>query len=581
MKMKRLIPLLIFSIYVLASGIDANAQAYDAPPVTISAEKIRMDGKLYYAHKVIEKQTLYSISKAYGVSAEDIIRANPQLGEDGQLKAGSILLIPTVPSVAETKPQTDIPVEEDKAAETDGDRFDGIDYFIHKVKWYENLQSIAKKYKVSEELIIEFNNLESIYVKKRQELKIPDPEFVPAVIAIISGSGPLAGTVNNEEEDHVQPSSEEDESQYSEQAREDYATTGQITISLILPIDSAIEGENGNPNYLDFYSGALMAARELGSKGMELKMNIIDTQEYNSTEDIASQGIVDGSDFIIGPVYTRDIEPMLPYCTEKHMGIVSPLDPKAASLTEGNPYFIQVPVSVSTQFESIADWIKESYEYDAPVLVISEVGGTGGKEKAMAETALINAGIAYSTFSYNILQGRGVEHSISKFLDIHKTNHIVIASENEAFVNDAVRNLNTLCTIDKYNIRAYGVAKLKSFETIETEHYHNINLHLAMGYHVDYDEPSTMRFVSQYRALFNTEPTPFAFQGYDTFMFFAKAAYMRKNEGTRLEDMKKMHLLQSDMRFEKTGTGENNGYENKAVRRVVFRGDYMVENEEY
>ena len=219
--MKRLIPLLIFSIYVLASGIDANAQAYDAPPVTISAEKIRMDGKLYYAHKVIEKQTLYSISKAYGVSAEDIIRANPQLGEDGQLKAGSILLIPTVPSVAETKPQTDIPVEEDKAAETDGDRFDGIDYFIHKVKWYENLQSIAKKYKVSEELIIEFNNLESIYVKKRQELKIPDPEFVPAVIAIISGSGPLAGTVNNEEEGHVQPSSEEDESQYSEQARED------------------------------------------------------------------------------------------------------------------------------------------------------------------------------------------------------------------------------------------------------------------------------------------------------------------------------------------------------------------------
>ena len=513
MKMKRLIPLLIFSLYVLASGIDANAQAYDAPPVTISAEKIRMDGKLYYAHKVIEKQTLYSISKAYGVSAEDIIRANPQLGEDGQLKAGSILLIPTVPSVAETKPQTYIPVEEDKAAETDGDRFDGIDYFIHKVKWYENLQSIAKKYKVSEELIIEFNNLESIYVKKRQELKIPDPEFVPAVIAIISGSGPLAGTVNNEEEGHVQPSSEEDESQYSEQAREDYATTGQITISLILPIDSAIEGENGNPNYLDFYSGALMAARELGSKGMELKMNIIDTQEYNSTEDIASQGIVDGSDFIIGPVYTRDIGPMLPYCTEKHMGIVSPLDPKAASLTE--------------------------------------------------------------------VQGRGVEHSISKFLDIHKTNHIVIASENEAFVNDAVRNLNTLCTIDKYNIRAYGVAKLKSFETIETEHYHNINLHLAMGYHVDYDEPSTMRFVSQYRALFNTEPTPFAFQGYDTFMFFAKAAYMRKNEGTRLEDMKKMHLLQSDMRFEKTGTGENNGYENKAVRRVVFRGDYMVENEEY
>ena len=85
--------LLALSIICLAASHTAYAQDYVAPPVTISQDKVKMDGKLYYSHVVLEKQTLYSISKAYGVSMDDIYEANPSLKETG-LKKNAIILIP-------------------------------------------------------------------------------------------------------------------------------------------------------------------------------------------------------------------------------------------------------------------------------------------------------------------------------------------------------------------------------------------------------------------------------------------------------------------------------------------------------
>lgn len=566
--MKRLIPIFILSLFLLSLE-PAGAQVYEAPPVTVSTEKVRIGGETYYSHKVIEKQTLYSISKAYGVKTEDILKANPGIGPDGQLKAGSIILIPAGKKPAQVQDTVRITTPPAETVKTPADRFDGIDYYTHTVKWYENLQSIAKKYKVSEELLIEFNGLESIYVRKRQKLKIPEAGFIPQVEAIIAGS------IGSETPKTPVPGQEEEILPTVPGGT--YAEDAAVSISLILPLDCAMEGNGGNVNYMDFYSGALMAAKELNEKGFNLKITVIDTQEYNSAEDIAASGILDGCDYVIGPVHAREIEGILPYCLSKGISVVSPLDHKAESLAAGHSNLVQAPVSTEAQFESIAGWIKE--EGGDVVLVLSEVGGTAGKERSEAETALSDAGIRFESFSYNILQGRGVETSIARYLDIEKANNIVIASENEAFVNDAVRNINTLCTIRKFNIRTYGTSKLKSFETIETEHFHNINLHLAMGYHVDYDMPETMKFVSGYRALFNTEPTPFAFQGYDTFMFFATAASMIKSgEYLGLDQIPRTRLIQSDMKFERVtdGSGLTGGYVNMAARRIIFRGNYEI-----
>ncbi len=93
-KMKhRLLVLLLLILAIPAR--DVFAQDYPPVPVTISRSQVNMNGKTYYAHIVLERQTIYGITKAYGVTEEDLYAANPLLAQEG-LKAGTVIYIPTV-----------------------------------------------------------------------------------------------------------------------------------------------------------------------------------------------------------------------------------------------------------------------------------------------------------------------------------------------------------------------------------------------------------------------------------------------------------------------------------------------------
>ncbi len=54
--MKRLLTL-IAALAVLGCA-QAIAQEYDPVPVTVSQEKVKLNGKVYLSHVVLEKQTL-------------------------------------------------------------------------------------------------------------------------------------------------------------------------------------------------------------------------------------------------------------------------------------------------------------------------------------------------------------------------------------------------------------------------------------------------------------------------------------------------------------------------------------------
>ena len=78
-----------------ASGTITAAQEYVAPQVVVSTDKVRYNGKVYYSHIVQERQTLYSISKAYNVTLQEIYDANPNLHLNTEgLKNVQIIPIP-------------------------------------------------------------------------------------------------------------------------------------------------------------------------------------------------------------------------------------------------------------------------------------------------------------------------------------------------------------------------------------------------------------------------------------------------------------------------------------------------------
>ena len=537
---------------LMAFAASAGAQEYVAPPVEVSDQKVRKDGKVFYSHVVLERQTLYSISKAYNVTQEEIFEANPGLKETG-LKKNAIIMIPTQSEVKETIQQ-----KQEDAVEATGASIQKI----HTVRWYETLKDIAAKYNVTESEIISANNLKDGKIKNRQKLIIPT---IGSTVERITTESE-AEIVQEVEEEDMNLETAFDDKDEEEETATTILSKSTIQATVLLPLKAT--GNSSSKSNMDFYSGLLLAARELGESGINIDMNVYDIANgsFGATRDE-----LETSDMIIGPVAAGDINRL--YTVAPGIkALVSPLDPKAEQLTERYSTMVHAPAPRMAQYEDVANWIKEDLMPGDKVIVISEKEARKGDEGRILRAVIDSAHITYTPFSYSILEGRKIQEPLETEMTTEGFNRVVVASESEAFVNDVVRNLN-LTIHNKFNVVLYAPAKIRTFETIEIENFHNTNLHASLTYYIDYNDPEVRKFIKKYRTLFHTEPTQFAFQGYDVAKYFLGLCAKYGEDWMRYAEDASM--LQSTFDLKPSG---NAGYINNGIRRIVYGKEYSVES---
>ena len=530
--MKRLTVILLALVCCSA----AFAQEYVPTPVTVSKEKVKLDGKIYLSHVVLERQTLYGISKAYGVTEEDIYEANPSLRETG-LQKNAILLIPFREKV-EVK---EVPQEEKN-------------YTEHTVKWYEDLDDIARKYNISVKELMEYNGLKTRKLASRQVLRIPVEHAVyEAEAAPQAQPEPQAGQQLPEQPEQEQPEEAAPEAP-AVAAPLAFTAKQDVEFSLVLPLKAA--GDVSELN-MDFYSGVLMAVKDMEAEGLKVKMNVFDLMAGMPAIETLTRG-----DFVLGPVASRDLEAVLQRIDGK-VKVISPLDQKTAPLAQNYTNFIQAPTPVDCQWDDLAAWVCQNLEYEDKVIFVTEKGAVNVSASVALRSALARRAASYEILSYAIVEGTAIPATLEEMLSKDGENRILVASESEAFVGDVVRNIGIMMG-KGYNLVMYAPSKVRTFETIEGSDYHAARLHISSSYFVDYSDPRVDAFVKAYRALFRTEPSQFAFQGYDTARFFIESSTKGINEAQGLH---------TDFSFD---FDPNGNAVNKAVRRIVFEKDYTT-----
>jgi LysM repeat protein len=108
-------------------------------------------------HIVAPKETLYSISKKYGVSMETICELNPEL-KTGTLKLGSKLKLPeNDKEIVTEKPVTNKEEIREVIKETKAEELEENVALIHKVQPKESLYKISRIYNVSVKDLQELN----------------------------------------------------------------------------------------------------------------------------------------------------------------------------------------------------------------------------------------------------------------------------------------------------------------------------------------------------------------------------------------------------------------------------------------
>jgi LysM repeat protein len=131
----------------LAAGLWTNGPAL----AEVKMDSLRLEtvnGQTFIVHLVGEKETLFALSKRYGVTVARILEFNPTA--DGGIEAGQLLKVPYVPK---GRTQT-----------TEGT--------VHKVQPKETLFSISRMYNVSVDDIKAWNNLKDNALSVGQDVLI-------------------------------------------------------------------------------------------------------------------------------------------------------------------------------------------------------------------------------------------------------------------------------------------------------------------------------------------------------------------------------------------------------------------------
>jgi LysM repeat protein/ABC-type branched-subunit amino acid transport system substrate-binding protein len=522
---------IILLLTMLVAGSCATAQ-YSPSKIKISKEIVRNESGEFYIHRVQPSETLFSISKAYNVDVNQLSKDNPKIAEG--LKAGEILLVR----------RENLP---------DGQ------YVKHTVRWFDSLESISEKYNVKVEDIITLNKLDSKELKTRQVILIPDLSYVSKSLVIAED------TANEKREAELEK---------PVNRAERPANNHIHNVSLIIPADSKniIENSNVGNNYIDFYHGFLMAVNDAKEDGISMNVEVIDSKEYQNSSQIVYSGRIDKSELIIGPVFSSEIEGMLPFAKEREIPIVSPMDPAAEKYIEGNPNFMQISVADEDQQRVLLS----SIPLVSHVALFYEKGGKEERMLNVTQSFLDEYGIPYKSFSYGLLEGRSVGDQLLNQLEAERENYVIVISNSEAFVSDVLRNLNLISSRNGYKITILGLPRWRNFESVDINYYHSMNLHLAMQYYVDYSKEDVKKFLAKYRALFGAEPSPYSFQAYDLGRYYTKrlTKYGRRLFEFIEEEQEEM-LLQSNFKFLRRSSGS--GLSNSTARIIVYRPDFSVE----
>ena len=133
-------------------------------------------------HKVEPKETVYGIAKKYGVTQEELYKANPTIEKNG-LQIGDVIIIPGAKD-NQTKVENNQPKVENAT------NYEDENFIYHTIQAKENIYQLTKKYNVSEQMLKNLNpkQIES-GLKVGDVIRIPkDKKIVSTPITTNSNS---------------------------------------------------------------------------------------------------------------------------------------------------------------------------------------------------------------------------------------------------------------------------------------------------------------------------------------------------------------------------------------------------------
>ena len=523
-------------------------------------QKIIPEG--FVPHEVKQSETLYGLSKRYGVTVRAIIDSNPEVVNG--LKPGQIIVFPgSKQEVNEPEVKQNLP--KNLSQKTDS-------FKIHVVQKGETLYSLVNRYELT------INQVELLNPGVKKGISLGQELRLPLISEEVSESQIIS-------ENYVNETFVFDSSITS--LSDTLIIQDLYHVALLLPfyldmndtISARQKGFDEETIYkksgiaLQFYQGALLALDSLRKLGVAVKLHVFDTE--NDTSKVNT--FVRNNDsinynLIIGPLYKSNFRIVSEYSRKNSVPIVVPV-PQSNKILLGNEFVSKTAPSRYIQMETIANHVVTKYNKDENVFVIN----TGEDDKKLLAAFLRKARAIEDTLGEMqdtlrmVSFGKLKEEKIIMHLDSTVQNVIVVPTVDPVFVYDLLTLLNGLSK--DYDCVVYGLDKWQSFDNLEPDFLHNLNIHLTSPYYVDYERPDVNALVKLFREKYFTEPSKYGFLGYDVALYYI--GLLDKygvNMQSYLDNETKDGIAQ---KFDFFKSGMESGFENQSVFMLKYE-DYQL-----
>lgn len=564
------------------------------------AENSSIDTTKFIQHKVKPKETLYGIARLYAVPISDIQKYN-ELG-DIQIQIGQILNIPR--------------------------ELNETGFIKHKVELKrEKLSKIASIYNVSLPELKEANPNVDSKLKKGESLLIPigyvETDYEEHEV-IIEDEIPL-----KEEEDIIHPLCPKINKQ-----------TKTFHIAIMLPmyldevdslhqldVQSLLNSKfDKSFKFIEFYEGALLAAKELSQDGFDFELHVYDVpRDAESTQEVLRKAELKEMDLILSLLYSKSFEQVNSFSRSQQIPLVNVLS-KRRKILYDNPNVFKVEPNENSLLDQVSRYILKFHKDDNIILVRSNPYQLSNEYQILKENLVkdIDAKAAISNqdiiskvshlemkyresdvdyliaatkelsrevpgFDYHLMQSYPLDSIIipnrlktvvysadslvglTQASSLFRDNLVVALGNEEVFAIELFTKLNFVR--DSFNYKVIGLPDWSEYHSLDVAYTQPLALTIATNKFVDYQTPDVQNFVINFRREYGIEPevSRYAFLGYDVAKFFLSALYFY---GSDFEDCLKfmdVDLLENQLNFKKIPDA---GFENTNWNLIQLR-DYQ------
>ncbi len=466
----------------------------------MSAVRKTVNGKEYYLHTIEKGQTVYGISKIYGISDKDILEANPQAASG--IRAGDTLLVPVIKAGSESKPKVT----------QQGD----ADYIRHRVEKGETLYRLSVKYGVSVDDILKCNGgLDSglregsiVLIPKKENTK-PGPVDPADQNAEDREDTEFTDTRNTDIEGRVADIPMRFKSKQDCQANA--KKKKEYRVALLLPLGSEPDPENKQARVAYQFLGGVEVAKDIHlPSDITINWEIFNTGEHDDTttlKRILASGSLNEMDLLVGPLYASGLGLVSDYAASRKIPLISPTV-RSSALLRGNPYVIKATPSAESFAVGLADYLVAKFNN---IIVYYP---SNKSDSTQADILYRELKSRKGIYVHQAFAGKSSPMGLVK---AGSENLIYYPAKNELAVSGFLTGLRNIKKTDK--ITVMGDEAWLRFRNFDPDYYNQVNLQVPVTGFVSNDIEELQPFVKFFTGKFKTSPEVYAYKGFDVACF--------------------------------------------------------------